>query len=429
MFGNHNTPQAGNTILAKGLNLSMDPKVSNRDNNVLVFGKEGSGKLHCVALPNILEGNSNLIITDATGVLYANCKMSLEKQGYDIKKIDLLNTAHSDHFNPFKYIRHEADINFFVDSFIKSTNKDHYQGNDPFWTNSELLLLKSVITLLVTDYPMEERNLSLAYKVVNLATSEAKSEDGRDALDKIFSEKTKNDPNDPAFKQYEMFKKIGGGKTRKSVALSLALRFNSSGVLDTYAPIFTDGSDLELEHFADKKTALFITYPSYLNEADAATSLILTQAFTYLYLQRGEASKDVPDKQFFPHIRLICDNERLLGLFPCIDHISAVVRKYNMSIMLLTKDMEELCRAFGENDAHLLASNFDSYVYLDSPKEDMIDVLSKMFENEKSTTTSSEFKTKVRDMTYNQCLVSIRGREPVIADKYNPVEHPNYVNF
>lgn len=80
----------------------------NRNKNIIVFGPSGSGKSYSVAGPQLLQFNSNYVLSDPKGELLDTYGNVLVSQGYDVKVFNLKDRDKSDHYNPFAYARHEV---------------------------------------------------------------------------------------------------------------------------------------------------------------------------------------------------------------------------------------------------------------------------------------------------------------------------------
>ena len=86
-FLNEN-PQ-NNLPLTASESLSLSPKMKvtandnyNRNKNVIVFGPSGSGKSYSVAGPQLLQFNSNYVLSDPKGELLQEYGDVLLSQGY-----------------------------------------------------------------------------------------------------------------------------------------------------------------------------------------------------------------------------------------------------------------------------------------------------------------------------------------------------------
>ena len=97
-------------ILGKERYYSLDCYKTQLNNNVLVVGTSGSGKTRSIVTPNILQATGSYIVSDPKGTLYTKYKSRLEKEGYEVKKLDFTEPDNSAHYNFFRYIRNTQDI-------------------------------------------------------------------------------------------------------------------------------------------------------------------------------------------------------------------------------------------------------------------------------------------------------------------------------
>ena len=66
-----------------------------------VCGGSGAGKSRFYAKVNLCQANTSFFILDCKGELLRDCGGLLERQGYEIKVVDLLNMNKSHCYNPF----------------------------------------------------------------------------------------------------------------------------------------------------------------------------------------------------------------------------------------------------------------------------------------------------------------------------------------
>ena len=128
-FLNEN-PQ-NNLPLTASESLSLSPKMKvtandnyNRNKNVIVFGPSGSGKSYSVAGPQLLQFNSNYVLSDPKGELLQEYGNVLLSQGYKVKVFNLKDRDKSDHYNLFAYIKNEDDILVVTKNLVKNLKED-----------------------------------------------------------------------------------------------------------------------------------------------------------------------------------------------------------------------------------------------------------------------------------------------------------------
>ena len=136
---------ANNIILTQTESLTMNsrpkqPKYA-RNKNVMVIGGSGSGKTRFYVKPNLMQCSSqsfpvSYIVTDPKGTLLVDCGRMLERNGYVIKSLNLINFKKSMHYNPFAYIRSEKDILKLVNTIIVNTKGDGDKSGEDFWVSA-----------------------------------------------------------------------------------------------------------------------------------------------------------------------------------------------------------------------------------------------------------------------------------------------------
>lgn len=75
------------------------------------------------AKPNLLQAsNSNsYIVLDPKGEILRDVGYMLEKKGFKVKVLDLVNMNLSDGYNPFAYLKNDNDVQKLVTNLFKST--------------------------------------------------------------------------------------------------------------------------------------------------------------------------------------------------------------------------------------------------------------------------------------------------------------------
>ena len=101
--------QKQSKILTRHVRLGLDSKQHKRSLNVLVIGGSGAAKTRSYVLPNILEANTNYVITDPKSEVLLATGGYLKGKGYEIRVLNLVNLSESDGYNPFCYLWDEKD--------------------------------------------------------------------------------------------------------------------------------------------------------------------------------------------------------------------------------------------------------------------------------------------------------------------------------
>ncbi len=279
-YGEKDNSGFDNIILSKDIMLGMNGDVTRRNQNIIVIGASGAGKSRFFAAPNILQYNSNFIITDPSGELLRDYGKSLEDNGYQVKVLNLTDPYNSNHYNPFHYIKEEKDVFIVVNSIIKNTSPEGKTGGDPFFDDAANLLLSALMLLMWHTYEPKDQTLAELVTLLNLGTINENDGSAVSPLDMKFEELRTRDPRNLALKQYDSFK-LGGAKTLKSVLITASTRLRIFSLADIAH--LTAYDDLHFESFSDSKQAMFVIIPTADTTFNAIVSLMYSQLFTTLY--------------------------------------------------------------------------------------------------------------------------------------------------
>ena len=279
-FGKTSHDGRNNMIISKDIFLSMDGFKSRRNCNILAIGGSGAGKSRFFASPNILQYNSNFIITDPSGELLQDYGKALEDEGYKVKVFNLVDVYRSNKYNPFHYIKTEKDVFILVNTLIQNTTPSGKNGGDPFWEKSEKLLLNALILYLWHTQSESKQTFTKVGELLNKAEVDENDADKESPLDILFASLEKSDKNNLAVRQYKKFK-LGAGKTLKSILISVGVRLEAFDLEDI--AYLTSEDEMDFDHFADTKQALFVVIPTADTTFNFLVSLMYSQLFMSLY--------------------------------------------------------------------------------------------------------------------------------------------------
>lgn len=275
-----------NMIISRDIRLAIDNKGTRRNCNILVIGGSGAGKSRFFASPNILQYNANFIITDPSGEMLRDYGKALEDNGYAVKVFNLTDVYRSNRYNPFHYIREEKDVFILVNTLIKNTTPEGKGAGDPFWENSEKLLITALILYIWHVFPKEKQSFDQFMHLLSMAEVDENDPNQTSPLDILFEDLKSDDPENLAVKQYDKFK-MAAGKTLKSILISVSVRLQSFSLSDII--YLTSEDDFELEKFSDTKQALFVIIPTADTTFNFLVSLLYCQVFSsqYDYAERN----------------------------------------------------------------------------------------------------------------------------------------------
>ena len=272
-----------NVILTQHLQMSMNGKLHRRNLLQIIVGGSGSGKTRFLAKPNLMLANASFIVTDPKGEMLRAVGNLFLEEGYVLRVFDLIDPAKSDCYNPFCYIRKDANVFKLIDNFIKNTTPKGTKANDPFWEKSETALDAALMLYLLHEAPVEDQNMETILYMIENGGAKEEDDDYQSPLDLLFEALEEEQPNHIAVRQYHIFKQAAG-KTAKSILVSAAVRLASFTLPEIQRITATD--DMELGKLGERKQAIFCIIPDS-NDASLnfLVGMLYTQAFQEPYYQ------------------------------------------------------------------------------------------------------------------------------------------------
>ena len=428
-----------NVILTQHLQMSMNGKLHRRNLLQIIVGGSGSGKTRFLAKPNLMLANASFIVTDPKGEMLRAVGNLFLEEGYVLRVFDLIDPSKSDCYNPFCYIRKDADVFKLIDNFIKNTTPKGAKANDPFWEKSETALDAALMLYLLHEAPVEDQNMETILYMIENGGAKEEDDDYQSPLDLLFEALEEEQPDHIAVRQYHIFKQAAG-KTAKSILVSAAVRLASFTLPEIQR--ITASDDMELGKLGERKQAIFCIIPDS-NDASLnfLVGMLYTQAFQELYFQADKVHQGalpVP-------VRLMFDEFANVALPDGYARLQATMRSRNIMSTIILQNISQL-KALFKDDWEGIIGNADSFVYLGGNEQSTHKYISELLGKETiDTRTSSQSKGRngsfsqnfqqtgrelmtpdeVRRLDNKNAIVLIRGEKPVIDEKYDILKHPN----
>ena len=273
-------PKSENKILTQNVAIGYNAKKHRRNLNTLVCGGSGAGKTRFYAKPNIMQCNSSYVILDPKGEIVSATGSLLEKEGYKVKVLDLINMEKSHCYNPFKYIQSDNDVQKLVTNLFKSTTPKGATSQDPFWDTAAQMMLLALIFYLKYKAPEDEQNFPMVMEMLRYGEVHEDDDEYESPLDKLFAQLERNEPNHIAVKYYRNYHS-GSAKTLKSIQITLIARLEKFNLESLAGLSQTD--ELELDTLGEEKTALFAIIPDNDTSFNFLVSILYTQIFQQLF--------------------------------------------------------------------------------------------------------------------------------------------------
>ena len=428
-----------NVILTQHLQMSMNGKMHRRNLLQIIVGGSGSGKTRFLAKPNLMLANASFIVTDPKGEMLRAVGNLFLEEGYVLRVFDLIDPSKSDCYNPFCYIRKDADVFKLIDNFIKNTTPKGAKANDPFWEKSETALDAALMLYLLHEAPSEDQNMETILYMIENGGAKEEDDDYQSPLDLLFEALEEEQPDHIAVRQYHIFKQAAG-KTAKSILVSAAVRLASFTLPEIQR--ITASDDMELGKLGERKQPIFCIIPDS-NDASLnfLVGMLYTQAFQELYYQADKVHQGalpVP-------VRLMFDEFANVALPDGYARLQATMRSRNIMSTIILQNISQL-KALFKDDWEGIIGNADSFIYLGGNEQSTHKYISELLGKETiDTRTSSQSKGRngsfsqnfqqtgrelmtpdeVRRLDNKNAIVLIRGEKPVIDEKYDILKHPN----
>lgn len=427
-----------NKILSQNVYIGLNGKKHRRNLNTLVIGGSGAGKTRFYGKPNIMQCNTSYVILDPKGEILRDTGALLEKEGYIIRVIDLINMNRSHGYNPFTYIKDDKDVLKLITNLIRNTTPKNSQSTDPFWEKSETALLEALCLYLLNEAPEDEQNFSMIMEMIVAADPKEDDEDYMSPLDYLFYDLEKVKPESLAVKQYKIYKQAAG-KTAKSILISVGVRLAAFN-LESIASL-TCHDELELEKMGERKTALFAVIPDNDSTFNFLIGMLYTQLFQMLYysadiLHNGELQ--IP-------VHFVMDEFANVALPDEFDKLLATMRSRQIFVSIIIQNLAQI-KALYKDAWESIIGNCDELYYLGGNEQSTHKFMSEYLGKEtldtntygKSSGKSGSYSTnyqqagrelltadEVRLLNNDYALLFIRGELPIMDKKYDILKHPN----
>ena len=436
-------PDCMNKILTQNVRIGFNAQRHRRNLNILIIGGSGAGKTRFFVKPNVMQAAGNgaefsMILTDPKGELALSTGRMLEEEcGYQVRILDLIHPYQSHCYNPFVYLRDDNDVQRLVTNLFKATTPPGSTTQDPFWDNAAQMLLMALVFYLKYEAPEDEQNFAMVMEM--LRAGEVDEDDSKmpSALDTLFFDLRKTDPDHIALKYYDAYHS-GSGKTLKSIQITLASRLDKFN-LDSIASL-TITDELDLWRIGEEKTALFAIIPDNDTSFNFLVSILYTQLFQQLF--------EVADKKYGGSlpvpVQFIFDEFANISLPTDFDKILSVMRSRGVSVSIILQNLAQL-KALFEKQWESIVGNCDEFVYLGGNEKETHKYVSELLGKEtidtntygKSTGRNGNYSTnyqntgrelmtpdEVRMLDNRYALLFIRGERPVMDLKYDIMKHP-----
>ena len=362
----------------------------------------------------------------------------LEKSGYVIKVVDLINMSKSHCYNPFEYIKDDKDVLKLITNLIRNTNPKGSQTNDPFWEKSETALLEALCLYLLHEAPKDEQNFTMVMEMISSADVREDDEEYQSPLDELFERLELRKPDSLAVKQYKIYKQAAG-KTAKSILISVGVRLAAFNLESIASLTATD--ELELNLVGERKTAIFAVIPDNDSTFNFLVGMLYTQLFQMLYYQA-----DIIHGGELPiPVHFLMDEFANVALPDEFDKLLSTMRSRQIFVSIIIQNLAQI-KALYKDSWESIVGNCDELYYLGGNEQSTHKFMSEYLGKEtldtntfgKSSGRNGNYSTnyqqagrelltpdEIRLLDNDYALLFIRGERPVFDKKFDILKHPN----
>lgn len=426
-----------NKILSQNVRIGLDGRRHRRNLNTLVIGGSGAGKTRFFGKPNLMQCNTSFVILDPKGEQLRDVGNLLEKEGYVIKVVDLINMNRSHCYNPFRYIKDDKDVLKLITNLIRNTTPKGSQTNDPFWEKSETALLEALCLYLLHEAPEEEQNFTMVMEMIAAAEVKEDDEEYQSPLDELFERLEIRNPNSLALKQYKIYKQAAG-KAAKSILISVGVRLSAFNLESIASLTATD--ELELDLVGERKTAIFAVIPDNDSTFNFLIGMLYTQLFQMLYYQ----ADIVHGGALLVPVHFLMDEFANVALPDEFDKLLSTMRSRLIFVSIIIQNLAQI-KGLYKDSWESIVGNCDTLYYLGGNEQSTHKFMSEYLGKEtldtntygKSSGRSGNYSTnyqqagrelltpdEVRLLDNDYGLLFIRGERPVFDKKYDILKHP-----
>jgi type IV secretory pathway TraG/TraD family ATPase VirD4 len=322
--------------------------------SLLIQGGMGRGKSSTFVMPNLLlpsRINPSFVIADTSGEIFQNTSGYLEKRGYQIRVLNLMDPQFSKTYNPLASAHAPQQIAEVAKTLIRSANGPGGQkANDPFWEQAAEKLIRIMAQCLQNQPDPQFRNLANLRHLITSFDAHMAPQGQLGKIDQFVLSATQNDPG--TFAAYQAFVQ-GNLKTIQSVLMSADVALDPLATPEMAA--LTATSTLRFEELRQRKTALYVMVNQ--TQMDLYAFLLnLFYADLFRSLLKNQQNPGNPVWLFldeFGHLQI-----------NGFEVFATTSRKYKIGFALFLQSLAQLEGRYGHANGQVIQESLGTEIYL-----------------------------------------------------------------
>ena len=388
-------------ILADGIKVSNDTKVTNLNNNDMIIGSSGSGKTGGYVIPNLQNITGSMVISDTKRQIYKSFKSELENKGYDVYILDFVNPSNSCGYNPLAEIRRYKNGKYREQDILTLSNiiMPVLSKQDPFWEQAAGAFLTFLISYCLEALPEKEHNMISVCELFNAVISP------NGLLP--FEMWTRENPDSYTARKIKHIASIRNADRTWSCIVEFLNCALQPFMFNEAKEIFTNENNFSPVTLGRKKSVLFLNVSDTDSSLDRLVNIFYTQTLNRLC---SEADENKEGRLKVP-VRIIMDDFAASAKIPDFHKIISVIRSRDISVSLVLQSLTQLDSMYSHSEALTIVNNCDHLLYLGCQDMETAEFIG-----------CRVFKTadSVLCLPRNKAILITNGEKAVTVDKIKP---------
>ena len=343
---------------------SMDPHISQVNNNVLVIAGTGGGKTKSVVEANLLHTfHQSMAVLLTKRRLLDQYAPLLKSRGYDVKVLDLVHPERSDvGYDPMLHLSDETDIIGLSKALVGSSGCA--SEKDPYWETSAADLFAAFIKLANLLYGDRARMADVLKLIQKTDCPSILDEDDCDDMsllrtlnpvDQFVALREKDPQMFMSWLQYS-----DNATNTKACIRSMMFSAVNSVLTKGIQQIMAKPEQLDLTDLVNRKTVLFILTSPVNPALHPFANLVLGAMFKELF----EYAESLPGGRVPIPLTAICDDFATGGKIPNFQQHISIFREKGIAVMMLVQSLSQLDSMYGYPASITIQDNTDNIIYM-----------------------------------------------------------------